>query len=353
MLDIHIVSRFYLNKHCQVFNMAMYITSQESDEELLMATKEMERFPPPVTKKDLDNISQSAVPINTRKRNNWAVKTFEKWSIQRNNRSGNNDKILKPLEAMTDEEIKKWLGFFVVEVRKEDGSLYPGRSVLSLVMGIQAHLRLNCKKTLNIMNDNEWQDFRQILDGIMKCTTAQGVGIERKQADVITTDQEEMFWKTKKLGDYNPKVLLRTLVFLNGKNFALRSGEEHRRLRLSPAQIVLVENETGDYLKYTEDVSKSNQGGLRHRMIKPKIVTQYKNKIQPERCHVRIWKKYMEMCPKINQPKDALYLQPLQNPTETVWYSRNRVGHNTLGQMVAELCKEAGLYFIILLNLNK
>ena len=45
--------------------------------------------------------------------------------------------------------------------------------------------------------------------------------------------------------------------------FALRSGAEHRHLRFKPSQIELFEpdNERA-YLRYTEDVSKSNQGGL-------------------------------------------------------------------------------------------
>ena len=58
-------------------------------------------------------------------------------------------------------------------------------------------------------------------------------------------------------------MLLNTIVYQVGYFFALRSGNEHRRLRHHPSQIQLYEP-PGDsaYLVYREDISKTNQGGL-------------------------------------------------------------------------------------------
>lgn len=80
------------------------------------------------------------------------------------------------------------------------------------------------------------------------------------------------------------------LVYLNGLYFALRSGEEHRRLRYKPCQIKVV-NTVGQapHIMYCEDISKTNQGGLRSRKVIPKKVIHHANE---ETCLVKLFLKY-------------------------------------------------------------
>ena len=60
--------------------------------------------------------------------------------------------------------------------------------------------------------------------------------------------------------------LVETLVYFFGLHFALRGGKEHRRLHCVNPQIVLKYNNKGKkYLEYTEDISKTNAGGLNNR----------------------------------------------------------------------------------------
>lgn len=144
------------------------------------------------------------------------------------------------------------------------------------------------------------------------------------------------------LGDKNPNVLLNTVVYQVGFFFALRSGNEHRRLRHSPSQIQLVEPPEGRaLLVYHEDVSKTNQGGITSRKKKLKEVYQYANLENPDRCFVRLYKLYNSKCPE-NRPANVFYLTPLARPTERVWYSRTPLGHNVLGKIVGEMMRKAG-----------
>ena len=73
------------------------------------------------------------------------------------------------------------------------------------------------------------------------------------------------------LGEENGKQLVETLVYLFGLHFALRGGKEQRHLRSVNPQVVLKYDEKGKkYLEYTEDVSKTNAGGLNQRKTQPK-----------------------------------------------------------------------------------
>ena len=84
---------------------------------------------------------------------------------------------------------------------------------------------------------------------------------------------EEVLWEKGLLGDHTPQVLIDTMVYCMGLYFALRSGEEHRRLCYRPSQIELVTTPNGkEFLRYKEDISKNNQAGLKQRKLAPKEV---------------------------------------------------------------------------------
>ena len=156
-------------------------------------------------------------------------------------------------------------------------------------------------------------------------------------------EEEELLWSKGALGDSTPQQLLDTIIFCNGLFFALRSGKEHRQLRRSPCQIELVEK-SGEraYLKYTEDVSKNHQGGLKGRHIQPKVVYHHANTNNSHRCFGRLFKRYMELCPS-DAPAHAFYLQPARSPTSNTWFSNRPLGHTLLGNTISRICKSVGI----------
>ena len=59
-------------------------------------------------------------------------------------------------------------------------------------------------------------------------------------------------------------------------------------------------------------------------------------------CFVRLYKLYMNLRPA-DRPADSSYLMPLQNPSDTCWYSSRPLGYHKLGTTVAHLYKSAGI----------
>lgn len=121
------------------------------------------------------------------------------------------------------------------------------------------------------------------------------IGADRvkRRADVIEQEHEEVLWEKELLGSRTSKQLVDTLVFLFGKNFALRSRNEHRRLLLQ--NIVKKRDPVSDryFLEYTEDISKTSKGGLKDSRTEPKQSRAYDN-IKKQRgvlcdCTIFIW----------------------------------------------------------------
>lgn len=187
-----------------------------------------------------------------------------------------------------------------------------------------------------------FHDFLTTLDGEMKRLNGTGNYLKKNQALPITIQQEDRLWELGLLGDSNPRVLLNTIVFQIGFFCALRSGNEHRRLRHKPSQIELVEPPGGrSYIVYREDISKTNQGGISSRKKAPKEICQYANLDNPSRCFIRLYKLYNSKCPK-DRPAKAFYLTPLAKYREDVWFSKTPLGHNMLGKVVSDMMKQAG-----------
>ena len=132
---------------------------------------------------------------------------------------------------------------------------------------------------------------------MMKESASDGLGLTKKQGEVIMLDEEEQLWSKGVLGDSNPQQLLDTIVYLFGFHFALRGGCGHRRLRSENSQIVEGKDKrTGlEYLEYREDLSKTNAGGLKDRKIPGKITRAYENIADKRRCIVCLYEKYINL----------------------------------------------------------
>ena len=77
-----------------------------------------------------------------------------------------------------------------------------------------------------------------------------------------------------------------------------------------------------------KDIIKTNNGGLCHLRVKRKVVREYKNVINVERCPVELYKKYLFHVPK-EISDNAFYLRALTKPKGDVWYYIKAMGRET------------------------
>ena len=158
------------------------------------------------------------------------MKVWTDWAKSRN------QKLLPPeqpfslvLYELTVSEIDFWLSRFVLEVRKKNGEPYPPDSLYQIVCGLQRFLKDHGRADIKIFENPAFHGFRATINGEMKRLTATGKYTNKKRAEPISKEQENRLWDLGLLGDYNPQVLLNTVVFQVGLFFALRSGSEHRK----------------------------------------------------------------------------------------------------------------------------
>ena len=166
------------------------------------------------------------------------------------------------------------------------------------------------KTALNIFEGVQFKHFQDSLDAEMKRLTALGVGANIKEAQSFTEEQEEKLWSMRLLWDHSPTVLLNTLVFMIGRNFALGSGQEHRDLKFSQLKLEPATESESEKLIYLSYGEKNNLGGIKHRRVRQKRVEHYANPSSEERCMVQLYKKYIARCPQGVQDKYMFYLSP-------------------------------------------
>lgn len=289
----------------------------------------------------LEEVKSSSVPKNTARCTKWAYNIWLEWSKQRKiQNTALREEWPDELLTATPTRLDYWLSKFVIEVRRNDGQPYPPNSLYNITCGLLRYIR-QTKPDINIFQDSNFFGFRKALDGRMKQLRCNGIGVQTKQAEPLSIEEEDQLWRNGHLGDHSPQVLLDTMLYLCGIYFAMRSGEEHRSLQIT--QFEIVESSGIDkpgHLIYYENFSKNNSGGLAHRKVTPKKIVHYENIDNTSRCLVSLFRQYISHRPT-DTKETAFYLTPLRNPKSNVWYSGIPVGKNTLAKTVGRICKNA------------
>ena len=290
-----------------------------------------------LTDEQHDKLKEGYIPKNTEKNTKWALSNFESWK-QARERSG--------LESAPDDLLTcsdpgilcTWLSKYIAETRTKQGKPYPPSTLYQLLTGILRYAREKNPEVPNFLDkqDRRFSALHKLMDSVFRNLRTANIGTNVKHAEPFSNEEEDQLWSTGVLGMDSPKALLNAVFYLNGKNFCLRGGEEHRRLALS--QIIRKYNP--DHYIYTEAGSKNRQGTYQQKYIPNKQVPIYACPAAGNRCHVRILDMYYSKLPEQAFENDVFYLKPSGCP-KTSWFVNIPVGRNELGKMVKNMCVDA------------
>ena len=155
---------------------------------------------------------------------------------------------------------------------------------------------------MNIFSDGLYKKFCDNLDSQIKELSSNGIGVHVRKAEPFSYDEKETLWQTGALGTDEPEQLFNTLLFLIGKCFCIRGGQEHRALKASQFIVIPATNREREKLQFTGFVDKTRQGGLKHRKFGARLVEHHA-------IEENVFKKHMTKRDK-NSPCDVLYLKP-------------------------------------------
>lgn len=228
-----------------------------------------------VTEKNVQNVRENRTPLNTQKHTMWSRNVYRQWAEARNKEfnefvaEDEEFRRVPDLDCLTIRDINYWLSRFAVEVRKKDRGEYRHEVLYSLFCGLNRTVE-SLHPNKNVFRSAEFKPLQQALDGKLKELQASQNTLKRK-ADAECIEDEAKMWECGVLGTSCPESVLNTLLFLSGKLFALRGGKEQREM--THDQLQFCEQEDGKMVvKYSEKVSKTNQGGLKRRRQEVKSV---------------------------------------------------------------------------------
>ena len=171
----------------------------------------------------------------------------------------------------------------------------------------------------------------------------EGVGSESNATEVLTKEDEMKLWDSGILSPCTPKGLSNAVFFLNGKNFALRGGMEHRSLKLSQVKRNISPQGKIRYT-YTENCSKNRAGGFNQLNVPNIVVHQYQDASAGEHCHVYILDTYIAKLPPNAKDQDIFYLCPIPAANDdSARFSSVPIGKNMFSKMLKTMCSEAGV----------
>lgn len=266
----------------------------------------------------------SAIPERTMRQNNWAVKVWRDWAIERNSRanlsgkSGRYEIVPLDIKDATVEMMSYWLPLFITEVRRRDKRPYPPDTLMQIASGLQRHLRHVSGRSDITFFDKYSPTFAQFREALKARSDAINSKLSNSRRDASGLSPHsndggaQEPWPSSLFNLNTAKGLFRAIFYSNCVAFHITSMEEHHSLMVSQFRVGVDGKSGQEYVEFTRE-----NGEITRKLTSP----------YDPRCVVKIFKKYFECIPLTG----LLYKRPLQSTDGAdLRFSFNPVGINKL-----------------------
>ena len=160
------------------------------------------------TIQQLKNIS---INENTVKSTAFWLSVWKKWCLEK--------EIAVEIENYEPTQPNSLLERFYAEIKNKHGKDHEQESLNVMIK--------NKGYKLSIIGDREFSSSKQVLDGKAKQLCLAGRGKRPNKARQLSEEEEEILWKSEKLGGKTPESLIHTMWWLRTQQFGLRGRQEH------------------------------------------------------------------------------------------------------------------------------
>ncbi|XP_072033159.1 uncharacterized protein KIAA1958-like [Amphiura filiformis] len=285
-----------------------------------------------LTEEDLLKIESDREEKTTKRATKWGVKVFKDWC---QSKELSTDFELLPIDALA-ELLREFYG----AVRQKNGNMYALPTYRGLRSALQRHLNsAPFNRNINIQSNPQFNAANHVYMGVIKRLKRLGLDVSEPHPAISNGDLQKML-SSKKLSKEDPRSLQRLVWFYLEFHFCRRGSEGLRELRKD--SFIAREDDTGAryYTMAYNEATKNHPGGEESIGGKTKMKRMYETKT--DTCPVAALDLYLS---KLSPESDCLFQRPRDKfkASDDVWYTKQAVGVNTLGSMLREISKEAGL----------
>ena len=134
---------------------------------------------------------------------------LKKWKAWRNL------DLFDDISKWEDDDLIKWLPFFLHEIFKGNGERYQNESLQSILAGLQYHINEENQKKrkpkINFFTDFKFKEITESLDSAMQTSFQECPS--KKKAGVVSFDEEKKLWDADQLGSETPTQIINTLFY--------------------------------------------------------------------------------------------------------------------------------------------